>query len=1469
MPAISKIRLTNVVYEGGDKRYNDEIFHFDGHNGAIVLENGGGKTVLIHTVLQAVIPHTNLGNRKIKETLQLEHAPAHIGIEWIKNDSPRRYVTTCVSLFLTKDGIDSFRYVNEYDENSPDRLEEMPFVRDNGKRPAERGEIMDYYQSMKSKSMYAKNFTTISEFRSFIEEHYHIIANEWESIVHINGDEGGIEKFFENCRNTNDLYDRLLIPTVENAIERYEAGMFADMFEKQRDGFHMYKKLRKSMEENRRIEAELEKYVGVFQRYTEQEDAYTENKQHAKGLWTLLNHQKNEAEQEQEANLVKINELEQDQENYHWKKSSFHIFLEKQKQTELEEAYTEQSTLHEEAKERLSSAESEYYSLLYADFKKQLKTYEGKLKQFEAELARKEKHEDLADLEAQMEETNRALKGYFVGEQEQLHKMIEEIQFELTPLLENREEIIKQEKQLEKEMHQLELERNKLETQVDLYTENANKLKQEILANPELQDVAEEKVKWEKRLQELDELIIQLGQRQKEIAKRLDVLDEEKDVTLNEKQDIIRELDRLEEKENQLQEAHDVLVEKLGTMKMKWAGITDLYMREHTVREELGELNQKLIREQDTLLQQERIARRLLDDYEEEDMFFGDVFLTRQLATWKNQLDYVISGVEFYQNLDKTQRRKYENYRLWPMTLITTKQSKQVLLDRLRAVRDQLHIPVKVLTLEEVQMLNHEQNDHWVEPAFWENNLDPDQFRQWKTELKEQAILATEKRQANDEALTQLTLVREQFEEFFHTYSKDMRDDLKENMKHAKEKLRLVQHELKDSEEESKALKDEEQTVRNNVETHQSEWNGLQGRLSKALEFLKLKKQIDENITELARVKENKQGRSKEIATVKRQIKRYDDEIDILNEEKGKADTGLKLIVGNADYQAVKDMTPVFTGEEKEVILARRQSLELELYNIETSYREIKAEINHAKENMKRITDEMKQLKEEQENRIDEELVFPPNGAALMEALQKRIKTEEEQVGKTRKMMYDAKSMLDTHKGKVKTEEQLFNRQFPNREIYLFEDTKAEIEKQLENERKKLMEREQFLMQEKKRLDKEEENIKEAINELDRFQEAHHFNSTQIKGKLLSESEISSFTYERMQQVQAVTKQLRSTKQLVDEAILDVQRAKQSFRRFCQQTIEDRKLQRMAIDGIEQKETYADIIQFQNNMVERLQQADQYAQDYISKNDKDLQAFIDRIHHHLRTVVEQLHIIPKKTRVKTAGVWKDIYKFTIPEWTDEEGKERIRDHIDWILVQLESDRFVNADGMEDRTKVRGEIEKWLQTKSLLQVVINKAEMKVSCRKVTNDNKVTSRFHSWKESNKWSGGEKWSKNMTLFLGILNFVAEKKQHLEGANTKRNRTVILDNPFGKASSDHVLSPVFFIAEQLGFQIIALTAHAEGKFLQDYFPVLYSCKLRPSADPVKKIMTKEKTLHHAYFQDHDPVSLERLGDAEQMELF
>ena len=146
MPAISKIRFTNVVYENGEKRYNDDIFEFDGYNGAILLENGGGKTVYVQTALQSILPHVEVADRKIKNTLALENSTAHIAIEWILNERPRRYGVTVVTLFMNKGAVDSYKYAYEYLENDDSKIEKIPFVREsiNGnKRPSTKEEMSE------------------------------------------------------------------------------------------------------------------------------------------------------------------------------------------------------------------------------------------------------------------------------------------------------------------------------------------------------------------------------------------------------------------------------------------------------------------------------------------------------------------------------------------------------------------------------------------------------------------------------------------------------------------------------------------------------------------------------------------------------------------------------------------------------------------------------------------------------------------------------------------------------------------------------------------------------------------------------------------------------------------------------------------------------------------------------------------------------------------------------------------------------------------------------------------------------------------------------------------------------------------------------------------------------------------------------------------------------------------------------
>lgn len=301
-------------------------------------------------------------------------------------------------------------------------------------------------------------------------------------------------------------------------------------------------------------------------------------------------------------------------------------------------------------------------------------------------------------------------------------------------------------------------------------------------------------------------------------------------------------------------------------------------------------------------------------------------------------------------------------------------------------------------------------------------------------------------------------------------------------------------------------------------------------------------------------------------------------------------------------------------------------------------------------------------------------------------------------------------------------------------------------------------------------------------------------------------------------------------------------------------------------DGIKSKNNYNDLVKHQQKMEQTIHRSRQYAEKNLKKYDEDLVQFIQRIHMHLRKVVEELKNIPKKTKVKVNDEDVFFYKFTIPDWTDEEGMIRIRTRIEWIIEKLEQLEIHAVDEQEGKRKGRKQLEEWLSTIQLLRYITQNKEWRVSCRKVMNNNKISPKYYQWSLSNAWSGGEKWSKNMALFLGIQNYIAEKRQYI--SQKQKSRTVILDNPFGKASSEHVLKLIFFIAKQLGFQIIALTAHIEGKFVSDYFPVIYSCKLEKASGADKELITPTlatKEIQAAFFQDHD----EDAEENEQLAFF
>lgn len=66
----------------------------------------------------------------------------------------------------------------------------------------------------------------------------------------------------------------------------------------------------------------------------------------------------------------------------------------------------------------------------------------------------------------------------------------------------------------------------------------------------------------------------------------------------------------------------------------------------------------------------------------------------------------------------------------------------------------------------------------------------------------------------------------------------------------------------------------------------------------------------------------------------------------------------------------------------------------------------------------------------------------------------------------------------------------------------------------------------------------------------------------------------------------------------------------------------------------------------------------------------------------------------------------------------------IRQHLDWITTQLEHEKYRNDQGQAQEAMVKKDLGKWLDTKQLIQVILKDKAMKVTCRKVMNENTLT-------------------------------------------------------------------------------------------------------------------------------------------------
>ena len=219
---------------------------------------------------------------------------------------------------------------------------------------------------------------------------------------------------------------------------------------------------------------------------------------------------------------------------------------------------------------------------------------------------------------------------------------------------------------------------------------------------------------------------------------------------------------------------------------------------------------------------------------------------------------------------------------------------------------------------------------------------------------------------------------------------------------------------------------------------------------------------------------------------------------------------------------------------------------------------------------------------------------------------------------------------------------------------------------------------------------------------------------------------------------------------------------------------------------------------------------------------------IDQCVSYASVIYEDIKTITDKSRVKLTGRNKNVkmLKIDMPDKIDDNARNRMEEHIS-SSVKIMADTF--EKGIEDNTKkYRDKIKGIVSTRELLNQYIGSSKIPVSVYKV-DLNESNSGLKRWEDAiSENSGGEKFVVFFTLVSVLISYTRDATIRRMGQNTiNESKVIIMDNPFGKTSSEHLLNAIMDIAKTFNIQLICLSDLSQSS-ITNRFNLIFRLSIR-----------------------------------------
>ena len=243
MSKLGAYRIVNLTYNGNSQnaviKVIDETFELDSKDSLMLLRNGGGKTVSIQMLISPFVSpkYRHLGERKFEDYFTDTKNPTYIVTEWDLENNDKVMIGIVVkkssNILLDEDSnaLDIKSFIYEYkDKNDEFGIRRIPFSKntDRGYTVMSMSESENLFKGLKSKNKYAFNYYDLNSpnHRSRYYEKlrgYSIEPTEWESIMRtINSSEGGLSELFKNSKTESALIEDWMLKNINIKLNREE-----------------------------------------------------------------------------------------------------------------------------------------------------------------------------------------------------------------------------------------------------------------------------------------------------------------------------------------------------------------------------------------------------------------------------------------------------------------------------------------------------------------------------------------------------------------------------------------------------------------------------------------------------------------------------------------------------------------------------------------------------------------------------------------------------------------------------------------------------------------------------------------------------------------------------------------------------------------------------------------------------------------------------------------------------------------------------------------------------------------------------------------------------------------------------------------------------------------------------------------------------------------------------------------------